>query len=429
MAEENILDQIEKKGHEIARSNEELATKLQNNKELVARFSKELEVLKKDMADQGAGSASKDDLERLKSDLEEKRDMISGLMDSLKPLEVDIDRRTSLTGALQQRIDDQAARIESLSRDLLANRKQLQQFVASNDEFRKQGAAKDAMVQVLKDKLSEKTSLLNETTDKNLHMAQEVDSYKKSVFAFENKVGAVEKRVFATNEQNQKLLYELMQFKERLKSAEHGLDERDRLIASKDATSARNLEDLRRSEEEKRVAIMKNHSKKLAVMNATVSALKAKLEKQQELIDQKSKKERDLMTEFSRGMKDIMMTKVEASVDLSDYESLSENPAEDYGAEFRKAGTSGDSSEAAGEITDDAVKDMFNIPSPESAEESDTPTTEKSPGPSRIDEIIPMIELALDHGDNSEKIKHSLHSSGYSEKDVQSAFERLNIIQ
>jgi hypothetical protein len=44
-----------------------------------------------------------------------------------------------------------------------------------------------------------------------------------------------------------------------------------------------------------------------------------------------------------------------------------------------------------------------------------------------MDEIIPMVELALDHGDDTSQIRKSLLSSGYSEKDVDEAFYALKI--
>lgn len=387
MADKDILEQIKKKSDEISSSNKELAERMDKNKELITRFSDELEALKRDMTKTGMDSNARERLEMLKSELEDKKEVIRGLINQLRPLEIDVATRENLDGGLKQMI-----------------------------------AEKDAMLKVLKDKLNEKTSLVKRLESENSVLKNDVDAMRKQVFGLENKAGAVEKRVFATNEQNQRLLYEVMQFKEKLTSTERMLDERDRLIASKDAEHAKALESLRASEENKRVIIMKGHTKKMAVMNATISTLKAKLEKQQELIDQKSQKERMLMVEFSKGMKELMSQKVDTSIDLKSVEEAMKIP----------------------DIDDSALKEMedsteqFNIPSPEEAESSYQTTgsgsevsnvkmEDNSSGESRTEEIIPIIEIAMDHGDDKETIRHSLHSSGYSQKDVQEAFERLNV--
>ncbi len=424
MDDNDVLAQIEKKREEISNSNQELAQRMDRNKEVISKFSDELEILRKDMSNQGVDSKAKQSLDKLKTELEDKKELISSLLEDLKPLEIDVARRESLTDALQQKINDQNSKIEVLSRDLMSNKKKLEQFMASDVDFRKKITEKDTIIQVIKEKLNEKTALTRDLDQKNSKLEQDVDVFRKQVFALENKVAAVEKRVHSTNDQNQKLLYELMQYKEKAKSNDSLLDGRDRLIASKDAEHARSIAELRASEENKRIIIMKDHTKKLAIMNATISTLKARLEKQQELIDLKSQKERNLMVEFSRGMKELMSQKVDTNLDLSKIEAIKNLPGLD--------------DSVINKMEDSSSADMLHIPPPEEDDDSHSATYSglsgsgakiKSTYPTepRTEEIIPIIEIAMDHGDDADTIRHSLHSSGYSQKDVQEAFERLNV--
>ncbi|MBU2560696.1 MAG: hypothetical protein KKD17_00200 [Nanoarchaeota archaeon] len=413
MVEKSILEDIGRKSQEIMRSNEELAERLRKTQEVISRFAEEFESLRQDIGGAGVEPAVRADLQRLKGELEEKRQLISEMIDDLKPVELDLSRREDVVNAMKQNIDDQSAKIESLSKDLLNNRRQLQDFDRLNTELRKQVAEKDGMVKVLKDKLAEKTSLLKGLDNKNHDLEQQIDAYKKQVFALNNKVGAVENRVFSTDEQNQKILYEMMKMKERLKFAEASLADKDRIIGSQEAEYAKALEQLRKEEEEKRLIIMKNHAKKVAIFNATLASMKAKLEKQQRLIEEKARKESALMSEFGERMKDLMMTKFESSETFSispdELPSFDEPEKSSYAGSMEMSGEDDRAGEAGlGSGSEDDVSSSL---------------------PSRMDEIIPMIELAMDHGDDMAKIKHSLRSSGYSEDDVEKAFARLNIAE
>ncbi|MBN1544555.1 hypothetical protein JW898_03785 [Candidatus Woesearchaeota archaeon] len=411
MVENSILEDIGKKSQEIMRSNEELADRLRKNQEVISRFAEEFESLRQEMGGSGSDPAVRAELKRLKGELEDKRRLISEMIDDIKPVELDLSRREDVVNSMKQKIDDQSARIESLSKDILDSRRQLQDLDRLNTELRKQVAEKDGMVRVLKDKLAEKTSLLKGMDSRNSDLEQQIDAYRKQVFALNNKVGAVEKRVFSTDEQNQKLLYEMMRMKERLKSNDAALAEKGRVIGSREAEYADALEQLRKEEEEKRLIIMKNHAKKVSLFNAALASMKVKLDKQQKVIEEKARKENALMSEFGERMKELMMTRFEPSETVSispdDLRSFDEPESSGY------AGRMG--------VSDD------DAPSGETGMDSGTDDGGSSL-PSKIDEILPMIELAMDHGDDIDKIRHSLLSSGYSKADVENAFSSLNIV-
>lgn len=412
MADSKILEEIGKKSQEIMHSNQELAEKLKRNQDIISRFSDELESLREDMSGEGIKPSTKKELEKIKSDLEEKKSLISDMIDDLKPIEVDITRREDTIDALQQRIKDQEKKIESLSHDLLKHKEQVQRLSEDNTSLKKSLTEKDAMLQVTKNKLTENAAALRESEQAKNRLQEDINSQKKDIFMFRNRIGALEKRIHSTDEQNQKILYEMVKLKQRLKEAEDELVQKSRLLESKDEELHRSVESLKKEEEEKRLMIMKNHAKKVAVMNAAIASLKTKLENHRDIIQEKSRKEQALITEFNNRMRDLMSARADLAADTGeDIEVDTSIPDEEPAKE----------------------QPMFSVPKPAEEVSGKTPSLgldefdTGTAGPSRMDEIIPMIELAHDHGDSKDQIRHSLSSSGYSSKDIDEAFSKLNL--
>jgi len=411
MADSKILDEIGKKSQDIMRSNQELAEKLMRNQDVIARFSDELESLREDMGGEGIKPATKKELERIKSDLEEKKLLISEMIDDLKPIEVDITRREDTMDALQQRITDHEKRIESLSQDLLKHKEQVQRLSDTNISLKKSLTEKDTMLQVTKNKLTENAAALRESEQAKSHLQEDIDSQKKDFFTFRNRIGALEKRIHSTDEQNQKILYEMVRLKQRLKEAEEELMEKSRLLESKDVELQRSVESIKKEEEEKRLMIMRSHAKKVAIMNAAIASLKTKLENHRDVIQEKSRKEQALITEFNNRMRDLMSARADISADTGGDIDIDTSVPEEPEQE----------------------QPMFSVPEPAEEVSGKTPSLGLDEfdtgiaGPSRMDEIIPMIELAQDHGDSIDQIRHSLSSSGYSNQDIDEAFSKLNL--
>jgi len=410
--DKDILLEIERKSQAIMRSNEQLAERLRQNQELIAKFSEDFESLKADVGGDALDAATKKQLVQLKSDLEDKKHLIAEMIDDLKPVELDFARREDEISAFRQRIDDQARKIESLSKDMLENRKHSQSLISANSELKKSMAEKDGMLKVLKDKLNEKASLLKDVDERNRTIEQQADAYRKQVFALDNKVKAIEGRVFATDEQNQKLLYEMMRQNEKVKSLESSLAEKTALLDSQQDEFSRQLESLRKEESEKKIILMQNHAKRMSVLNATIDALKSKLMERQKALDEKSVREREIISDFSTKMREVLSTKEEVRLDdLPHFSEAWESAKAEMETEMRSV----------------PEPPKFVLDRKEDKAAVDSALLPK--GPSKIDEIIPMIELAIEHGDDLEKVKHSMLSSGYSQKDINSALSRLNLLE
>jgi len=392
----DILDELEKKSEDILRSNEELAEKLKRNQEAINGFFSQIEKMK---SGDSYDPLLKKELEKIKSELENKKGIITALIDDLKPLEIDLTRREDVINALKARVDDQSRKIESLSKDLLNNSKQVQMLFDSNTALKKQAVEKDSMISVLKDKLNEKTSALKASEERASQAGLELTAAKKDVFAMQNRLGTIEKRVFTTDEQNQKLLYELMSQKERFKQLEAEIKETDSSKEILNAQYARSIEMIRKEEEEKKEIILKKYAQKMAVMNATISSLKSQLEQNKRLIEEKSRKEGALITDFNQRMRDLMKSDIDVGRALP--------------------------------VTESNADPMFDFRLDDDTKDTKSAFAAEIAGPEPIDkveEIIPIVELAYEHGDEPDKIKHSLVSSGYSERDIEHAFSRLNLV-
>jgi chromosome segregation ATPase len=300
-------------------------------------------------------------------------------------------------------------KIELLSKDLLENRKQLNQLLNANELLKSQIAEKEGLNKVMKDKLADQNSLIKDLEQNNKVLEGEIDDYKKQIFAMENKMGAVEKRASDTDEHNQKVLYELMKHKELLKNAEHALATRDAAIEKLNAEQEAYMDNFRKSEDEKKALVVKTHSKKIAALNATITSLKTELDHYKRAINEKFRKESSLIKEFNDRMKEIILTKPDmAAIEAISTEVLS-------GAA---------SSESSG-----PEESTFEFNADEQTEETISTPEEDVGGPSRVDEILPLIELAMDHGDNEDTIRNSLVSSGYTKKDIDEAFSKLSTVE
>jgi DNA repair exonuclease SbcCD ATPase subunit len=339
----------------------------------------------------------KDELERFKSDIKAKKDMLDKMIEGIKPLETEIDNRISAIDYLKKEIGEKEKSIAAMSSDNKALKDSNSALTVENTRLKSSVAEKDGLLKVTKDRLAEKTNQLKDAEDRIGRLSQEVDSYKKQLFSLNNRIGAIESRIHSTDEQNQKLLYELMRYKELQKHFDAQLSEKGRIIESMKAEQSLALDSVLKDEEEKRVLLMKSHSKKITLLSAALDSLKTKLEQQNRIIDDNTARETAIIAEFSRKMSDLLANKPSFSAEIPKF----------------------DDADAAVSAQDPLPR--FSAPKqPEFDFGRDS-------GPSKVDEIVPMVELAMDHGDSVERIRHSLESSGYSRKDIEEALSKANI--
>jgi chromosome segregation ATPase len=360
MTDNNILEELEKKSEELLVSNAEFAEKLRKNQEKLVELKEEILNIRSGTA---VFPELTDNFEKFRSDLESKNSLVKELISDLKPLEVDLAQKDKMLEDINEKIKAQAEQIEMLSKKLLDTKADFEKVNANNNDLKKAVAEKESLLKVMRDKLNEKTTQLNDSLKKNKEFEESMALKKKEEFAVVNKIGALEKHVVSTDDQNQKLLYELMKQNERIKELEDELSNKRKLFDSKIAEFEKSLDALEKKNEEEKGFLIKRYSKKLAIMDATIAALKSRISEQEAVVGSKLRKEQDLIKEFNARMQDLISTK----------------PGADY----------------------------LNS--------------------QKIEEISSMIEMALDNGSEIEDIKNSLLSTGYSENEIEKAFSLLNI--
>jgi predicted nuclease with TOPRIM domain len=438
MAKQNIIEDVkEEKKDSLSSRKGTLSSKFFGQKDS-PELNEDIKTL--DVEETGIRTATKKELQSLRSELEEKKQMIAEMINNIRPVETDIEKRADLVESLKRLAEERSARIEALSDELAELKKGSQDSVQEKDSLRKQAAEKDSMLKVLKDKLTETAGLLNRSQEKNAHLEGDIESYKKKVFELDNKVKAVEQRVFSTNDQNQKLLYELMKNKEHLKQLEAQHAQKQAIMDAQSTDYDRQLEDIRREEEAKRLIVMKTHSKKISVLKASLDLLRSKLEKQNRLVGEKIEKEAEIISEFNSKMQDLVASSGDYAVDMGSMDSAikgldapepteetSQEPASQISAETQPETVQELSQEPVQESEEKKEEEMPEFDVASVAKQDEPP----SPGDSisKMAEILPMIELALDHGDSKDTVVHSLKSSGYSEKDIEEAFSKVNIVE
>ncbi|HII72415.1 TPA: hypothetical protein HA265_06695, partial [Candidatus Woesearchaeota archaeon] len=391
----------------------------------------------------------KQEIGKLKLELEEKRRVISELIDDMKPLEKDMADKNSL-------IEELGGRLEEVTQENLELREEMQkreqeaqtwsnklaqlekemgqrenmllelkkrfresdaaaqmtteQVKAAQTELEKKAGelknAKDGLLskteenRILKEKLTEKTALVKHLDEHNAAMEQQLQTEKREAIRLKNKTAALESRLYEVNDKNQTIMYELVRARERVQVLEREIDKETTTLKEKTQTYQTEIESIRQEEEYKKQRIMKLHSKKIAVLNAQLASMKAHLEKQRKIMETKTEQEKRLITEFTNRLQNI----TKATAEIPDVETLMrETPVPDYAAAMEEEEIEISKPEFYERVTaDKIVFEPYEGPEPE--------------------EIVPMIEIAAQHGDSKEKIMRSLMNSGYKKENIEKAF-------
>lgn len=398
MAENNILKELEKKSEDLLISNTEFAERLRKNQEKLAELKEEILNIR-------SGNSSFievnkiSNIEKFRSELESKNSLVKELISDLKPLEVDLAQKDKMIEDINEKIKAQAEQIERISKKLLDTKTEFEKVSETSNALEKSVAEKEGLLKVLRDKLNEKTTQLNDALKKNKEFEESISLKKKEEFAVANRIGALEKHVVSTDDQNQKLLYELMKQNGKIKELEEELSNKKKLFDSKISEFENSFDALEKKNDEEKSFLIKKYSKKLALMDATMAALRSRISEQEAVVGSKLRKEQELIKEFNKRMQDLMSTKPDQNSQSSVLDRVPDlEPATDF-SEF-----------------DEKESEFENVEG-----------FSNQNAPSRVEEISSMIEMALDNGNAPEDIKSSLLSTGYSKKDIEKAFSLLNV--
>jgi hypothetical protein len=367
MAKPLVLDEFEKKASDMLKLQHELSSKIASSEQLIAGFCVALESLKDELASkQSVERFVPSDFATLESALHEKQDLIKTLVEDI----------ASLRGVVE---------------------------------------TKDSHLLELKEKLAEKVKIATENEARAVDLKDELLESKKELLRLKNEISIFDSKFIEGDSENKRLLAELMRTKDDLTHTQAALEDLRKLV-SEERESFKSVLSKMKADHEETVKRLVNESLKRNVALATeVKHLRVRLDEQSKMLDMKARKERELTQDIVERMKDIISLR-------DDEETVAVKPVppevmkaeeEAIGAfvvEASREAAEEEEEELLGDrlrtlIGEDKYEDSFHI--------------------SAVDDLKPMIETALDHGDSPEAVFRSLRSCGYSRKDIETAFSKI----
>ncbi len=374
MAEDNIIQELRKKSAEIVESNQELTGLISRLTSELTRSENELEEKKKFM------TSYEENLKRVQMELAEKEDLIKTLGERLEEQAKENDAKSVETAEVETLVEKKQKEIAELQRHIKIRQ----------DENN-----------LLKQKLADKILQVQNLDKHAQELEKQVEDTRKDSFILKNKVAGLESGIYATNDKNQKIMYELIKARERVKQLEEDLDTETTLWGKKTEEYERDMERIRKEEEEKKIRIMKLHTRKIATLNAQLASLRAHVEKQTKAMTTKTEKETDLIRDFTDRLKDLAQTSAEIPKISTLFADAPKIELEIGGEEEEEL-----------ELNNPDFYDKV----------TSKPVEFESYEGSRVNEIMPMIEIAIQHGDSEEGIRKTLANSGYKQADIEQAF-------
>lgn len=383
----------------------ELSEKEKENEEL----KKSLRIIYRKFIDEhtrNLGSNKK--LNTLSKDIEEKEIGIGKIKEDLNKKHLELEKEEELN-----------ERLNYLNKKLYEKQKILAQLIDEIDPLEKSIEERENQINIIKQQSADKDKiivklngdkelLLKEIRQNNARFAELNDIIKagkleilkrdKQILMDNNEVGFATKKALKIEEFNKKLILRNKELFDELKKAKHDL-ETFRINLEQREKYFSGLIETTKKEMENRI---KHFAEKSAKENLDRSLREKtfleKIDSLNKVIEAKKQKEIKMANEISSKFREMLLSepssvkkqRVSAPVKSAETEFEEEIP------EFRSS------------------EDAFS-------EEKEGKSA------SRTDEILPIIEIAIDHGDSIPKIKESLLSSGYSRKEIEESLKLIEI--
>jgi cellobiose-specific phosphotransferase system component IIA len=255
-----------------------------------------------------------------------------------------------------------------------------------------------------------------------------LEDKNKDAIAMTTRMGALERLLHTVNARHQAASGEIEKFRQLITTTGKEISNRDAIISALESNKDADIAKIKHEEEERRSQILQRHAQKIALLQSQLASTQATINFQQSALQKKVTKERDLLKSFGDKIsalisEDVMITnqtmplnqhRVPRSIKPQNSMMLSEEPM--------LVPPRPPEAVAFNVASDDAAvdtADFFKI---------EDPTTQLSIFPqfSKIDEMLPIIESAFDHGDTEDQIRSSLSSSGYAEEEIDEAIAHYN---
>lgn len=349
------------------------------------------------------------EMEMLRKKNQDLKNVIEQLFTDIAPLKDDLKAKDDMINSLKSKTAEKikaAAKAQDEKR-ALQDRKV--------EEILK---ARDKLLNTYKSKMLEIKKASDSIQLENDKLKGDMNQMKKELVALEVRCDVSEKKIRSLKDSAKKSMYETMKLKEKEAVSDKMIRDTTSKLEVKERQYLETTAKMKADIEEKMKSMLDSNTRRTARYLAQIRKLQEALEAQRKLLDMKKEKEKELIRNFTDNFRKLVDT---GDVDIPVVETPAP-PKRTVGAEMipeaPKAFVPPMSTVAppteSGFITEDEeeVLDFNKIKT-------------IVINPATTEEIMPMIEMALEHGDTEPIIVQSLISSGYDRNNIREAFSRL----
>lgn len=417
---------------------DELNLELLKHKELLVKKDQEFAELKKK-------------IEETRKAHDKASDQSFALGESIKMMRQQLEQKAELITKLS--LDSEKSRQESSERMTNANKEnaRLQNLLSQKDAVINKANAETSetrqSIDIMKKQLDQKTGVITKLgqdietmrkdhdvknqvmlgmQNKNRQLLQRMQEMNALIIKTKTSNGAARQSLLETEEKNKKMMADYLKMQAAVKSLKESLEKKDVELRRKEAELTSAFDSFKKDSEIRSKAMIGRNTREIVGLRAHINRLNRYVAQLKSVIEAKERKEQDVVAVLNERFRDLLETKgrMEAVPALR-AEMKTEAP---------KAPRLKDLGIGSPYETENA-EPATRMPEPKERNVSEasfepgfTPGIvhgEESYFPHHIDDISPMIELGLEHGDTEEQIVESLVNSGYKRSDVEKALSQV----
>ncbi|MBT7903407.1 hypothetical protein HN587_06105 [Candidatus Woesearchaeota archaeon] len=288
----------------------------------------------------------------------------------------------------------------------------------------------------LKKKSQDSINLMDEktkqVTDMNLHVSEltvEIKKQKNEIARLQNQVELLTSKNQLKENTTHELQSALDLEKKKNEDIKAEFENKKIELTEKQKLFDEETETLKKNYESRLNRLVQQNTLKIVTFKSKIDKLHKLLQHKQESISERQKQASQVINEFNKKFKDLVSD--EDALQLESYKEELEEKEEKFTEELNEHPYDSPNNNIGQINSSDLINEEVDGATAEEEEMIINPYQEindpysASPMPN-IDDLIPMIKVALDHGDNVESIFNSLLNSGIDKQAIQLAFTRVN---
>jgi len=259
---------------------------------------------------------------------------------------------------------------------------------------------------------------------KEVSLNSRIAQQEKQINMLHTQVGALGNKLEKTEDVNKRVLIKTLDASKKYEDISNQLVQTKKSLIEKESTYGRNMETVKREYSDKTKQLITDNTKRVVAMMAQIEGLKKEVMKRDSLLDEKEKKEQEILVDFVKKFKDITSARSKLQL-VSDAEKThGTHPAEGTVTEGTAPAQPVTPPKSFGTETVEAqpipFNDVFKGITTEMEEEE-----EVRPFKPDLSVLEPMVERAVEQGESDDAILDSLVCSGYDREDVRKVLVKL----